>query len=484
VTSLRDMPVDRKVFLSIVTTSALALLVALTATLAYETATFERRVVEQLRAQVRLLHLEVPLRFDDSKATSKDLEALGTIPGIEAASVFRADGSTLARWVGTAGESPLPEGPLAERTRFDGERLTLTRAIRDEEELLGHILVVYRLPRLPERLARHGIVVGIVAVALLAVALSLTGLLRRLVTRPIFELATAAREVSARKDYRVRVTVGGNDEIGQLTRAFNQMLSAIERGEQEQRRAAEEIRALNADLERRVAHRTEQLETANRELEAFSYSVSHDLRAPLRAIDGFSHLLVVEHGPGLVPPARAYLERIRNATQKMGRLIDDLLKLSRVTRSELRCEAVDLSAMARQIAGDLAERTPRRRVRLGIDEGVTALGDARLLQVALQNLFDNAWKFTKRRDEGAIAFGEQRRGADRVFFVRDNGAGFDMRYVEKLFVPFQRLHREAEFSGTGIGLATVQRIVARHGGRVWAEGEVDKGATFFFTLGG
>lgn len=225
-----------------------------------------------------------------------------------------------------------------------------------------------------------------------------------------------------------------------------------------------------------------QLEAANHELQAFAYSVSHDLRAPLRAIDGFSLAIEEEYGERLDDTARDYLRRVRGGVQRMGQLIDDLLRLSRVTRAEMQLDKVNLSALVAQIAGDLRARHPGRRVELTIESNLVARADASLLQVALTNLIGNAWKFTGGREPALIAFGRTMAEGRTVYFVRDNGAGFDMAYAHKLFGVFQRLHDTNEYPGTGIGLATVQRVIARHGGAVWAEGAVGKGAAFFFTL--
>jgi len=248
------------------------------------------------------------------------------------------------------------------------------------------------------------------------------------------------------------------------------------------KRVDQEIRALNTELERRVQARTEQLQEANRELESFSYSVAHDLRAPLRSIDGFSQALIDDYAVQVDAEGKKYLSFIRESAQQMALLIDGLLALSRVTRSELHSARVDFSALARTAITRLQRNHPGRTVDVVIEEGLTGEGDPVLLAVVIENLLGNAWKFTGKREDARITFGAATRDGHPVFFVRDNGAGFDMAFVHKLFGVFQRLHGATEFEGTGVGLATVERVVRRHGGRVWAEGEVGGGATLSFTL--
>jgi PAS domain S-box-containing protein len=239
----------------------------------------------------------------------------------------------------------------------------------------------------------------------------------------------------------------------------------------------------NLQAQQALLRAKEEAEDANRQLESFSYSVAHDLRAPLRSIDGFSQALLEDCGDQLGAEGKKYLGFVRQSAQLMGQLIDDLLHLSRVTRSELAREVVDLSALARGVLGRLEQAEPGRHVEVVIEEGLTAWGDPNLLTVALNNLLGNAWKFTARREAARVEFGAAVSGGQPTYYVRDNGAGFDMAYVGKLFGVFQRLHGAAEFEGTGVGLATVQRIIHRHHGRVWAEGQLDQGATFHFTLG-
>jgi len=255
------------------------------------------------------------------------------------------------------------------------------------------------------------------------------------------------------------------------------------RTEQALQENQEQIRRINAELEQRVLERTAELAVANKELESFSYSVSHDLRSPLRSIDGFSQALLEDYNDKLDAQAQNYLHRVRAASQRMAQLIDDMLNLSRVSRGEMRREEIDLSRMARDITEQLQRAQPERIVEVKIEDGIKARGDDRLLRIALENLLGNAWKFTSKQPSSRIEFGAQAGDAgEDVFFVRDNGAGFDMAYADKLFSAFQRLHSIDEFEGTGVGLATVQRIIRRHGGRIWAESQPGRGATFYFTL--
>jgi PAS domain S-box-containing protein len=250
----------------------------------------------------------------------------------------------------------------------------------------------------------------------------------------------------------------------------------------DRKRAEEQIQQLNAGLETRVAERTAELEASTRELDAFSYSVSHDLRAPLRSLSGFSQAILDDYGDLLDDVGRSYLDRLQINVKRMGRMIDDLLNLSRATRADLAREPVDLSGLAQEIVADLAMADPDRIVKTIIPDDLTTLGDRALLRMVLQNLLSNAWKFTAKLPVATIEVGRIDRPGGSAFFVRDDGAGFDKKYADKLFVAFQRLHATADFEGNGIGLAIVQRIVRRHGGQVSAESELGRGATFYFTL--
>lgn len=309
-------------------------------------------------------------------------------------------------------------------------------------------------------------------------------LLRKL-EKKIADLERAGMELEREVNERKRV----NDELNRLNRTLEERVAertaqlveanrGLEKELEWRSRAQEEIDCLNRDL----LKRGRELEDTNRELETFSYSVSHDLRAPLRYITGFARILVEDYGENLAEGARDCLERICGACRKMDELINALLKLSEVTRGELNSTSVDLSAITCEIVESLRETDPARHVTFSVARGITVLADKVLMRSVMENLLGNSWKYTRCRENALIEFGAFEQDGQRVFFVRDNGAGFDMRYAEKLFVAFQRFHGGEEYEGKGIGLATVQRIIHRHGGKVWAAGKIEEGATFYFTL--
>jgi light-regulated signal transduction histidine kinase (bacteriophytochrome) len=342
----------------------------------------------------------------------------------------------------------------------------------------GTVYIQAHLRDLREQAIRYALITAGILIPCLVLALLAGTLSRRLLSEPIVALADTARLVTRYRDYSLRFQPTQRyNELESLTQAFNEMLGEI------QRRDAALEQARN-ELEKRVEERTAQLRAANRELESFSYTVAHDLRGPLEIISNICYLIQnPEGGSNQVPSDDPMLQRLGASVSEMSHIIDDLLNLSRASSSGLHLRQLDLSAMVAAILGDLATAYPEREVQRIVQPACYITADQGLMQIVMQNLLRNAWKFSSRTLSARIEFGCRQQGSDTVYFVRDNGAGFDQRLADRLFKPFQRLHAESEFSGSGIGLATVQRIIARHEGTIWAEGEIGKGATFSFTLG-
>lgn len=476
--------------------SATALLFASVALLFFQLQEVKSSLVLRLESVADLIAFNVAsaVDFNDAEAAKVMLSAMKTRPSVISAGII-VNGRIFALYHRSGARAPgigNPQTPLTGH-QFGDDQLIVYRPISSEGRRLGTFFLDIDLQEYDRTWRRFALVTALVAIPALLIALLLSQLPQRLISRPILNLASLAAAVSDRKDYSVRApSVRSAAEIEQLIGTFNQMLTEI----QGQHAEIEEARAT---LEGRVAERTRELQfrtgqlenqgrelaAANRELESFSYSVSHDLRAPLRAIDGFSKALLSDYRTGTLDQRGIhFLERVRAGTQKMSQLIDDMLHLSQVTRRPLERTDVDVTAAAQEVTAELARRNPDRVVRCVIEPNLHALADSHLLTIVFENLLGNAWKFTGTREEARVEVGRTTIAGERAFFVRDNGAGFNAAYAGKLFGAFQRLHHQSEFEGTGIGLATVKRIITRHGGLVSAEGVEGVGATFFFTLGG
>jgi signal transduction histidine kinase len=466
-----ERPLRQKVTLVILAISSAVILLSCATFFGYEFLSFRQTTVRQLVTLGDIIgaNSTAALAFDNADDARETLSALRAEPHIVAASLYKPDGGLFARYPAAASGVDLPAKPGADGFRYLPDRLVAFRPVIQGTNRLGTLYLASDLGAIYERFRLYGFITLFVIAAAVVVAYVLSRVLQRHISAPILTLAETARAIAERSDFTVRAATGGKAEVGLLTSAFNQMLARIE----EQSR----------DLEQRVAERTARLEAVNRELEAFSYSVSHDLRAPLRHIDGFAGLLSKHAADRLDNKGRRYVQVISDSARRMGRLIDDLLAFSRAGRTELAPRETDHAALVADVVRELdaAATVP---IDWHIEPLPVARCDPALFRQVWLNLIGNAVKYSSRVSAPRISIGAAAEGGEVVFHVADNGAGFDMKYAEKLFGVFQRLHTDAEFEGTGIGLANVRRIVSRHGGRTWAEGRVGAGATFYFTLPG
>jgi len=599
----RPTSIQRKLTSAIMLTSVTVLLLTGAGFVAYELITFNRWLENYVGTFGRIVadNSSSALEFLDQGAAQGTLSTISVERHILAAALYDTNQHLFAAWPTNISRAVFPATPGTDGFRSDADSLTVFLPVHGKAGRIGTLYLRSDLGARRERFVPYATIVTGVLGASVLVALVLSKLLQRGISKPLLALAETAKTISTRRDYSVRAIKFSHDEVGALTDAFNHMLTqiqerdaalrhneerfrqlanavpafvwtsdasgaavylnepwyqytgrtpadslgfrwtqvlhpddrepyvrtwhnAVQRGEpfeaearfrrhddeyrwflsraqplrdmegkittwfgngidiEEKKRAEEKVTQMNAMLEQRVQERTAQLEASNRELEAFSYSVAHDLRAPLRSIDGFNQALMEDYAKNLPADAQELMQRARQASQRMSQLIDDLLNLSRVARAEMRHQRINLSDIAKGIAADLQKNDPERKVTWRLQPGLVATGDDRLLRLVLENLLGNAFKFTRKKPEALIEFGSIVQNGKRVLFVRDNGAGFKMEYAGKLFGPFQRLHAAAEYPGTGIGLATVHRILIRHGGKIWPESEEGRGTTFFFTV--
>lgn len=463
--------------------SGTALVLAYVSFLAYGLYTLRGNLISSVTAEASIVgeNSVTALMFDDRQAAQATLSALQGSPQIQWAAIVRPDGTVFARYVRNASNPPQLGAKLAPGQKVGhwqrGRGILLASRIEFQGKPVGDVYLLAETADLARKAIEFGAISACILLLCFLVALLATSAFRRLLTEPLNSLAETAQAVSRERDYSMRAkTPRGGDELAALVQAFNEMLDQI----QERDRALE---ASRVDLEERVRGRTAELTTANKELEAFTYSVAHDLRGPLQQINNIGFLLEqAEDQFPTMPQTRALIDKLGTGTKRMSMLIEDLLNLSRATSTPLHRTPIDLSSMAEEILAGLQAEDSGRHVAITVEKGARAIADEGLIHVVLENLLRNAWKYTSKIPAAEIGFGYAEESAGPVFSVHDNGAGFNPQYADRLFKPFQRLHSQNEFPGTGVGLATAFRIVARHGGRIWAKGKVNGGAEFSFTL--
>lgn len=466
---MRNLPIRQKLMLVSLLTSGAVLLLTCAAFITYEVVTLRKSLLQGYltRAQIIAANSTASLAFQNASDATSVLEALKTDPRVTEACIYDATGKIFVTY---PTNTPATNFPAASgKSGYRADHLEIFCPVVQDNQRLGTVLIETDFSALTDRYEAYAELAALIVLASVLLAYFLSRELQKQISRPILALAETANTVSRERDFSVRAEKFGNDELGLLTDAFNQMLA--------------ELQKLNTTLELRVHERTAQLEAANKELEAFSYSVSHDLRAPLRHIDGFTEMLRKDSEQNLSPSGQRYLGIISNAAKRMGALIDDLLIFSRMGRSELRRATVSMDSLVSDVLRDMAQDLEGRQIEWDIGSLPDVYGDPAMLKQVWVNLISNAVKYSRHRSPAKIKIsGRKNEAGELEFSVQDNGAGFDMKYAAKLFGVFQRLHQNEEFEGTGIGLANVRRIVSRHGGRTWAEGQVEHGATFSFTL--
>ena len=457
-------------------TSGAVLLLTCSAYFAYDIYTFRQSTVRQLSTLGNIIatNSTAALAFDSKAEAVEILNALKAESHVVAASLYDKNGNLFCRYPATLAENEFPQRPDSDGYRFENSFLVGFAPVQQGDNRLGTLFIKSDMGAMYERLRLYSLTAIVVIGLSSLLAYLLSKSLQRSIADPVLSLAETARAISERQDYSVRARKVGDDEIGKLTDAFNQMLSEIEKQNNE-------IQLFNQKLEQSIEERTIELEAANKELESFSYSVSHDLRAPLRSIDGYSRVLIEDYNDKLDDEGKRLLKVITRNALRMGQLIDDLLAFSRIGKQNLTKVMLNMNYITESVAEELkAQQT--RPTEITIKPMLSVEGDSSMLKQVLTNLISNAFKYSAKKDKSIVEIGSWKEDGNNIYYVRDNGAGFDMLYYDKLFGVFQRLHSANEFEGTGVGLALVHRIITKHGGKVWAEGKIDHGATFYFSL--
>jgi len=473
----KDFPIQKKLLRIVFLINGTVLLVTCVTFFIYEYYIFRKSIVEKLSTIGKIIsaNSSAALAFDSPDDAKEILSAIKSEPDIVAAYLYDKKGTLFAQY-NTGTEKPiLPVKLEAPGYRFVHSRLEGFEPVMQDNRQLGTLYIRSHLGALYNRLRLYGLIVATVLMLSFVLTYLLVRIMKKGISAPIHSLAKTAQIVSEKQDYSIRAVKMGKDELGSLTDAFNHMLDQI----QEQNQSLKEF---NQTLEQKVSERTRQLESVNRELESFSYSVSHDLRAPLRAIIGFTAILEEDYTDKLDQEAMRITTVIKKNTVKMGQLIDDLLAFSRISRQDVAKTNLNMTSIVNEVKDDLSTQYDISKIQWAIQPLPTITANTNLIRQVWVNLMSNAVKYSSKKENPYIEIGSFLKDKQTAFFVRDNGVGFDQKYSDKLFKVFQRLHKTEEFEGTGIGLALVEKIVARQGGDVWVDAEPGKGACFYFSL--
>lgn len=471
----KDIPIRKKLLRVILLINGIVLFVTCFTFLIYEFYIFRDSTIEKLSTIGKIISVNstATLAFDDHESAKEILNSLKTEPHIVMACLYDKDGKLFARYPDTARINSFPAAPGKQAYVFTESSLQGYESIIQDGKILGTLYLKSDLGTMYERFHLYIIMMTSVIVVSFLLTYLLSKILQRNISYPVLDLAKTAQVISDKKDYSVRAVKHGKDEVGLLTDAFNQMLEQIETQNSN-------LNKFNQTLEQNVKERTLQLESVNKELEAFSYSVSHDLRAPLRGVIGFTTLLDEKYGTLLDDEAKRIIGVIKSNTLKMGNLIDDLLTFSRMGRQDIIKTDIPVNSLVKEIVNDLAGK--EQNISWNIQSLPDCYGDINAIRQVWVNLVSNAIKYSRKSEKPSITIGALHEREQITFFVKDNGVGFDIKYKNKLFKVFQRLHSSDEFEGTGIGLAIVEKVITKHGGMVWVEAEKNKGATFYFSL--
>lgn len=487
--SLKNMSVNAKLTALIMAVAFFALILGFAVITALDARNFRQELIEDsiLNARITAEYCVGDLAFGYEDEASQALKKLSILKSFRHAAIYDIRGNIFANYAREgekfARKTMKPMASLKKTyAEFLNGNLEVYEPMTYKGEPYGILHICISTAQLAEKIWSRVKLVVILAFCVAIIVFFLTTRVQRLISQPILQLAELTRNIAHNQDYSLRTGMKRNDEIGILSEGFNSMLKNLQERSLERDAATAQLIKARNELEDNVMERTAELRMTNKELEAFTYSASHDLRGPLRRIDGFTSLLEQEYENVLDDNGKEYIKKARFSCHHMTEIIDNLLKLSRVVRQEMDCKTVNMTALAKDIVKHLQESEPTRKINIIIAEGIKAKGDQGLLMESLGNLLENAWKFTNKTKNPKIEFGILKKENQDVYFVKDNGCGFEMKYMNKIFKPFQRLHTLTEFPGTGIGLSTVQRVIERHKGQVWANGELNKGTTLSFTL--